>query len=221
MVEKVRGTANIGLTELGKKQVEQAGEMLKKLGGLDLLYYSNLNRCVQTADILFSILTLKKYNLGPEIDPWHLGEYEGQPVEEVKDKLEYYVFHPDEVVPGVGFNAPGESFNQFKKRFLAVLYELRRRSKACKIGVVANYRTLTLARAWMYAGANSTDIVSSAMFVPARTGEVLYLSPISTVTEEITDDTKNTLENGIYIIRHGETPWNGTSNSSNGNGAGS
>jgi len=219
MAERVRGTANISLTDEGREQIVSVAKLLKKLGGLDTLYFSNLKRCVQTATVLKTAVMHEK-NLGDKVDPWHLGKFEGQEVEKVKDRIEYYLFHPDEVVPGEGYHAPGESFNHFKERFLSVLSPLLSASKNSKIGIVVNYRTLTLAKAWVMAGAKGLDIVSSAMFAPAHTGEVLYFDPQDASYPTVIDeDTKQKLKNGLYLIRHGETAWNEGAFSSNGNNA--
>lgn len=216
MAERVRGTANISLNDEGRAQVLADMKLLKKLGGLDILYYSNLRRCVQTAKILApAVMHLK--NLGSKLDPWHLGKFEGQEAEKVKDKIEYYIFHPDEIVPGNGYHAPGESFNQFKERFLSVLAPLLAASKNKKIGIVVNYRTHTLSKAWLYAGAKGLDIVMSAMFGLSTTGGILYIDPLNIDCFSIDEFYKDKLRNGVYEIRHGETDWNENAFSSNGN----
>ena len=168
-------------------------------------------------------------NLGQKLDPWHLGRFEGQSVDKVKDKMEYYLYNPDEIVPGQGYHAPGESFNQFKDRFLSCFIPLLKSSKNKKIGIVCNYRTLTLAKAWIMAGGKGNEIVYSAMFDPAKTGEILYIDPdFPHNYEEIRAEdapglmawktaTHTKLKNGLYMIRHGETAWNETAFSSNGN----
>ncbi len=226
-MERIRGTSPIPLTDVGKKQIEEVGELLNKLGGLTQLYRSGLKRCIQTADILSDEMPgMEVIDLGSRLDPWHLGKFEGMPVDDVREKIQYYLYHPDEVVPGDGFAAPGESFNQFKERVLSILVILRNRAKSRKIGVVANYRILTLVKGWIYAGANPNfDIVISSMFDPTVTpGDVLYYDPNSKYgpcCDSITQDTNCKLEDGLYIIRHGETAWNspGSANQSGATGS--
>jgi broad specificity phosphatase PhoE len=216
MAERIRGTAPIPLTSKGEKQIKLAAELLKKLGGLQQLYHSDLKRCVQTAGIISDVMPgCPVIDLGSRLDPWHLGKFEGMEVDKVRDDIQYYVYHPDEVVPGTGFAAPGESFDCFKIRFLSCLEVLYKRAQTRKIGIVANYRTLTLSRAWAYAGANHDyDIVTAAMFDPTVTpGDILHICSntqpgCGVMTYTIDDNTHESLQDGLYIIRHGETAWN-------------
>lgn len=106
--ERVRGWSNVPLTAQGQKEAAQAA---KKLRGKTIagLVSSDLVRAQQTAEIVGKALGLK-----PEFDPrlrtWHVGMFSGGHSHEVQDKIDAYVDHPDQPIPG------GESFHQFVTR---------------------------------------------------------------------------------------------------------
>lgn len=199
------------MNAVGIQQINLLGKTLKRLGGLDYLYRSDLKRCVQTADILEKYMPSTAIkSLGHSLDPWHLGKFEGEPVAEVKEQIQHYIYNPEEKIPGRGFNADGESFDTFRERFLSTIEPLLYGpAKTHKIGVIGNYRTLALARSWILDGAkHSHRIVNAGMFQHIPTGDTLWISPFELNLETITDHTAHPLEFGLYMIRHGETDWN-------------
>ena len=54
--ERIRGTADIGMTPEGILQVKQAGKILSKAGGADIIFHSNLERTTTTARIVSQAL---------------------------------------------------------------------------------------------------------------------------------------------------------------------
>jgi broad specificity phosphatase PhoE len=195
------------MNEAGIAQIKSDAEFLHKLGGLDIIFYSDLARTEQTAKLLDAALSgpgARMMCLGDRLHPWRLGRFQGQPVNDVAEQLEWYVYHPDEIVPD------GESFNEFKVRYLSAFSTILSKSRGYKAGLVGNYRTVALGRAWDLAGRpKDLSLCLSAMFdTTDKTGEILYFYPDSPGLYPITHDTAGLLTNGTYMIRHGETDFN-------------
>lgn len=108
--EVIRSWANPPLDTEGIKETKNLAKRLKKLSlPIKHLYSSDLDRAVQTAEIIGKELDLT-YTSTYYLRPWHLGEYIAKPVDKNIEVLEYYERHPEKKVPG------GESYNQFLKR---------------------------------------------------------------------------------------------------------
>lgn len=203
-MERVRGQANIPMTPEGEAQVRQSASNLVRLGGLDAMWHSNLNRAKKVAHITTERMpSVVPQDFGDALLPWNLGDFQGKPVSDVGEKINYYVYHPDEVVPS------GESFNQFKQRFLPAFRGAMNQGKTKKIGLAAHGRTDALASAYVYAGMPEDDqLVIAVMFQKVPTGSVLYVAPDLSMGR-ITDQSTYSLQPGVYLIRHGATAWNG------------
>lgn len=210
--ERIRGTADIAMTPEGSLQVKQAGEILKKAGGVDIIFHSNLDRTTTTGRILSQILGgVQSVNLGNLLDPWHLGRFEGMLVDEVNGPMKHYIDRPDEQVPGRGIRGDaGESFNEFKRRLLGAISSIVYRYVGYRVGVVGNYRTLALVSAWVASGmAPDFSIVKSFMFQSGiETGEVMFIDEKTRQIEALTPTSGRVKDPGLFMVRHGETPWN-------------
>jgi broad specificity phosphatase PhoE len=210
--ERIRGTADIEMTPEGVLQVKQAGEILKRVGGVDMIFHSNLSRTITTARIISQALGgVKTVNLGNQLDPWHLGRFEGMPVDEVNGPMKQYIDHPDEVVPGRGIRGDiGESFNEFKERLLGTVDGIMGRYTGYRVGVVGNYRTLALVSGWVASGMpGDFSIVKSFMFQSGiETGEVMFIDEKTHQTQVLKGDKTKKSDPGVFMVRHGETPWN-------------
>ncbi len=208
-VERIRGTLDIPMNDAGVAQIKHDAEVLHKLGGLDIIFYSDLKRTDETAHILDEALKgpgrvgARMMCLGDRLHPWRLGDFQGKPVKEVVDKLQWYVYHPDEIVPN------GESFNEFKVRYLTTFSTILSKSRSYKAGLIGNYRTIALGRAWDLAGRPPDfTLCTSAMFdTEDQTGEILYFDPTGG-RYPVTENSTGPLSNGTYMIRHGETDYN-------------
>ena len=140
--DKVQGWKNIPLDATGRQQARKIGKFLKNQG-VEELYSSDLNRAKQTAEIAGSQL-----GLDPKTDdsyrPWNLGELAGHSSDEAVPKLKGYMDSPDEGVPG------GESFNDFKDRFIPALEKLLKRADTGRtIALVTHSRNIELAQGWI------------------------------------------------------------------------
>lgn len=209
-MELIRGTTDLLMTPAGENQVRNSAKNLVRLGGLDSMYHSNLRRAKKTADIVTRHMpAVKPMDLGDSLLPWNLGDYQGQPVDSACEAINYFVYHPDEVVPG------GESFNQFKMRFLPTFRSLMIQGKTRKVGIASHGRTDALSQAHVMAGMPSDySLVIPAMFIKEPPGSILYIAPDLSMGR-ITDQSTYTLQSGVYMIRHGSTAWNGSSQPSN------
>ena len=133
-------------------------------------------------------------------------------MDEVNGPMKYYINHPDERVPGRGIRGDdGESFNEFKRRLLGTVDSIIYRYFNYRVVVVGNYRTLALVSAWVASGmASDYSIVESFMFQSGiETGEVMFID-VKTKTMKVLSpgSTMKTKDPGLFMVRHGETPWN-------------
>jgi len=155
IAKRISGSSNIPLNAKGEKLADRLGQRIAARGGLDVLYNSPLRRSVQTADAIARHATrsMRRGKPVPEIQPWHLGEFEGKSGGDNQDLINWFVKHPDEVPPGKGNDGQtGESFNASKKRQLGwakALYERWQADPTIKIGMVDHSRFEALLNAWV------------------------------------------------------------------------
>ncbi len=81
----MQGQSNTQLDELGRKQAACAAERLKNME-FDLLICSDLDRTRDTAAVLLQKTRAKEIIYTPALREWNLGELEGRPVSEAKEK---------------------------------------------------------------------------------------------------------------------------------------
>jgi len=223
---RVRGSANVPLNDHGIAEADQRGRQFAAKGGLDMIATSPLDRARNTA-VAISRHTGSPIHVDDRLMPWKLGIFEGEPVDAVK----HYVAklandHPDDKVPGMSAysTAPGESFNDFKKRyiggFLAPMMEAHAQDPRGKIGVLTHLRDILAAKSWIENGArkdlafNHHDINYESKTSPEeKPASVFRVHPEGGKWnfEDVDMEKPEPLAAGIYLIRHGETQWNGGS----------
>jgi broad specificity phosphatase PhoE len=128
----IRGHANVPLDEKGKKQALKLGKDLAGKG-IHAVYTSDLSRAVDTGA---PVAQGNGAHLIPTfgLRPWDLGRHTGKPTKDVQPQMEHLIDHPDEPAEG------GESFNQFKDRFLSTMHGIVHTNRDKKIAVVTHYR---------------------------------------------------------------------------------
>jgi broad specificity phosphatase PhoE len=140
-VDKIRGWSNVPLTQEGREQATKLGVDLRGKG-LDGMASSDLDRAHETARIASSLSGVPLTHVTDSFRPWNVGELTGKLSSHACPILEDYVEKmPDQPVPG------GESFNDFKGRFLAGLASTLAQRDG-KLGVVTHHRGDRLLSAW-------------------------------------------------------------------------
>ena len=226
-IARVRGSADVPLTDEGAAQADERGQQFSARGGLDQLVTSPLQRARNTA------VAISRYGGTPiHVDdramPWKLGIFEGEPVDDVKHMIgKLAVDHPNDKIPGRSAysTTDGESFNDFTKRFLgglmAPLMEAHAQDPRGKIGVVSHLRDVLAAKSWINNGARrdlqfdhhdiNYETMTSAEDKPASVHRIYPDGDKWKMEDEDMEDQKPLLP-GIYMIRHGKTAWNADPN---------
>lgn len=142
-VDRIRGWNNIPLSKEGKEEAEKLGEKLKKEDAPDLLLTSDLHRASETAHIVSQKAGIPVKEETQGFRPWNVGELAGQVSKHAVPLLaDYATKKPDEKVPG------GESFNDFKGRFMGALKDAMEKYPDQHLGIVTHHRGERLLKAW-------------------------------------------------------------------------
>ncbi len=123
-------TTPMPLTELGEKQAHELGEKIKALGGVDMIFASDLVRTKQTAEIAGKILGVE-VQFDPRLREFNTGVYNGKKLEE---------YHKDWPVQRRWQEAPegGESYMDLQTRMLDFVSELNSKHNGKKILLVTH-----------------------------------------------------------------------------------
>jgi broad specificity phosphatase PhoE len=116
-----RGDADPPLSTLGYREANQVAHYLQPIE-VSFIVASAKKRAVATADIINIAKKLDGCNLQVHTNhllfPWSVGTFSGKPKnKENLDKLQKYIDHPGEVIPG------GESLNCFRDRVRPIIEE--------------------------------------------------------------------------------------------------
>ena len=146
--ERIRGWNDVPLDEKGKKEAEAVGERLKGL--VDVIVASDLKRTQETAKSISEKTGAPIVAFSKALRPWNVGVFTSQPVKLILNDLYTAAKRsPDEVIP------EGESFNQFKDRFLKEMEQIEKNFPDKRVAVVAHHRNQVLYDAWKKKGAKS------------------------------------------------------------------
>lgn len=118
------------LTETGKKNAHDMGEAVKSLGGVDMIFASDILRTKMTAEIASDILGVP-IKFDERLREYNLGIYNGKKLEE---------FHKDWPVPRRWQEAPegGETYMQLQNRMLDFVSEMNAKYNGKRILVVTH-----------------------------------------------------------------------------------
>jgi probable phosphoglycerate mutase len=147
-VDRIRGWVNVPLNDEGIQDAKNARDTLEGLvHKVNQFYVSNLDRTEDTAKIV------NQFFKAPMTEtvclrPWNLGILQGQETDKVKSRMKYYADNPDEVVED------GESFNNFKKRYISFLQRIIGEANRDNsvIVLVTHFRNVKMAQAWIEKG---------------------------------------------------------------------
>ena len=130
-----RGWSTVGLNADGRKDAEKAAESVKDKQ-LHQIVASDLPRAAQTADIIS-----RKLGVPVEHDPglrtWDIGAYQEQPEKDVQEHLDRLQLRAPDERPPPG-KSPGESYNEFKHRFLGAVSGVLQRHPDKEVMVVSH-----------------------------------------------------------------------------------
>lgn len=220
----VRGNSNqIPLSPQGQQEVQDTGAKLAAKGGLDDVKSAGSARGEATAQAIAAQNPKPiKAGLDGDTESWALGNLEGQEkTPTVKAQIDDLVRkNPSYKIPGQGAvsNRPGESFDDFRTSRLSAIRgtmsELADNPQA-KLGRITHSQTIKLVRGWL--DKNTPDDLSvnpEAMKDSDKSeepGTVARLFPDDKGKWKLTEvnlDDQKPLDPGVYLIRHGMTPWN-------------
>lgn len=146
----IRGWRDLELTPKGHEQAHELGEAIKDSGmEYDGIYASDLVRAEETALAISQETGIPILGEMRFLRPWNVGDYTGTDGEKAhKVMSDHARNHPEKELPN------GESFNQFKMRYLMGLISLLNSRRGEKLIFVAHSRNERLAHAWV---ANECD----------------------------------------------------------------
>ncbi len=107
-----QGYGDIPLSDLGRRQAAQVAERLKNMP-VDVFYSSDILRTMQTAEAISQRVTMTPTPC-EGLREWHVGDWEGKPVDEFEAHLEAIGAHVVSYVP-----EGGESQLQTQARMVA------------------------------------------------------------------------------------------------------
>jgi len=157
----IRGWYDIPLDKVGIQQAQDLGEEMRKEGiELDGLISSDLQRTVQTAFEVSKETGIPLIGVDKFARPWNVGDYTGKPGKEAHKVMSRYAREmPDEKLPN------GESFNEFKYRFISGTIAALNKSRGLKIGVVSHSRGERILNSWVAAGCSENMDVDLDVFL--------------------------------------------------------
>lgn len=113
---RIRGWIDVPLNEEGRADAKRvAAKIAKEYPHVDEIHTSDLSRAADTAKAISDALGGVPITKTKDLRPWDLGDYNGKPVEGIKNKLDDLVRNYDEKAPN------GESFSDFMERFCPYL----------------------------------------------------------------------------------------------------
>lgn len=154
----IRGHINVPLDAKGKKEAQDTGKQIAAEGGVQHIITSDLDRTVDTAK------AIQEHNPGsiitedPGLRPWNFGPtIEGKPTSEMLPRIRKLTENPDQRPAG------GETFNEFKDRFLDAFHRAQDTTQDANAAIVTHYRGTKLLDAWRATGVDN-DTIDKAVF---------------------------------------------------------
>lgn len=169
-VDRIRGWIDVPLNDKGREDAKLAAKKLKKEMP-SVIYSSDLSRAKETAHIIEQENAYKApIVLSKDLRPWNLGIYQGQETKSIIDELNSMVKF-DHIIP-----KDGESFEQFRTRFLSKLSKIIEQAikDNSTIFITTHYRNLKTCEAWTQAGMNPDLSINIETMITDtfKTGEV-------------------------------------------------
>jgi broad specificity phosphatase PhoE len=227
-----RGSSDVPLTPEGRSRIQQDGYALSRMcggdgeGRISRIVTSDLARSRESGRILQTCLgTNIPLTHNSALDPWYQGWIEGKVVDPdiLKEMQRLQTIAPDDTPPGRGplSTHPGESFNNYKDRFLRTMIPIMEHYKESlltdskdRVVVVNHYRGIKVLQSWISKGLPPDQSLDNEELLrhDGAPGDIhrLYIAPTGKWKIQDFDPPSwnGTLPHGIYVIRHGQTPWN-------------
>ena len=210
--ERFRASTDIPPTPDGLRKFSAQAKNWASHGGFDEIYHDGLIRTKKSADLMKQAMPKAKVILDPRSKAQSLGQMEGKPVNaENLAKTQHWVEHPEIRPPGKSAYSglPGETFNEFSKRYFPMVDELHDRAKAkgLKIAIVTHNRNIQTENARIAeqgAQGRGTKIDPEVMN---------EAGPATGTAHKVIDHATQPWDNkkivpGLYLVRHAQTAWN-------------
>ncbi len=194
--DRIRGWADVPLTDQGRKEAKVAANKLKQYD-IEMIFCSDLSRAKETAEIIGKELGIKPTST-KELRPWNLGELTGTTTKDALPKIAEYVRKKaNKKVPD------GESFDDFSDRFFNGLHEIVEKADGKKLCVVTHHRDERILKAWVDAGCPADHKIDLDTFLQKGDppGGVIVLkineenlgggSEVGSEDQDIEDDSEN------------------------------
>lgn len=144
--KKIRGWIDVPLDGDGKQAAHDLGDQLR--GKIHHIWSSDLQRASNTARIISQITGAPLIGIMHCLRPWNMGKLQGVESAKAIPILMDLVHNPDQPTPN------GESFNNFKQRFLHCVLHLDSQSEGQPYAIVTHHRGERLIDAWHKGGRN-------------------------------------------------------------------
>jgi broad specificity phosphatase PhoE len=170
--ERLRGQKDVPVNADGREVATQRAAFFSENRiPIETVYTTNLQRDRVMAQAIAKA-TGAKIVVSPDIQPWHMGELQGESVKTGQPKLDRYMFkEPATVIPG-----GGESYNEFKARWIRFLQVHRHQSNQAVVTHLRNILTTAGAGEAGLVG-NRVDLSKLRNYEPFKKIEIAYLSP--------------------------------------------
>lgn len=191
--DRIRGTrGDLPLTATGIQQIKALSQ---KLGPFDIAFTNPLRRTMATA----RLLRPRRVIIDSDLSPMDYGDFTGKPSEQYAPQMkESLRQQPSQPLPG-----GGDSFSDWLRRFAKGISDLHLyvgTHPKEKVVTVLNRSSIQVYKALLHGG----DINEALSFSPdEKTASAFQRQGNELVPTEKAD------QPGEYIVRHGETPWNG------------
>lgn len=158
---KIRGWLDVPLDKTGWNQAYELGETMHKENiELDGIITSDLLRAEQTALAVSQETGIPILGTSKCFRPFNVGDFSGEDGEKVHKMIAQKAQDaPDEEFPN------GESFNQFKFRFLTGLIGHMNSNRGLQLGFVSHSRGERLLNAWIMEGCSSSLEIDMETFL--------------------------------------------------------
>jgi len=141
---KMGGWEDLPLVAEGKEEAEKAAGKLPD--DIELIITSDLERALETAEIIAKAKHIPLVK-DPDLRSWNMGRYTGKDPKKIEPVLEKFAAdYPEDRTPG------GESFNEYKDRFLKGILKIKRKYAGHKIAILTHSHGTRILRAWEAAG---------------------------------------------------------------------
>lgn len=219
-MERNRGAADILLDPHGIKDIHAVGRRFAVTGTPpDRIFTSDRQRAVDTAKIIASH-TGAKVQVDPNLNPWPMGGLEGKKASATSNIVDALrTTHADDIPAGLSSypSLPAESHNDYAKRFLGrglePIMASHEQNPYQRDMLVTHGSDIRTTKAWAKAGFPPNYHLDAKTMIEddSKPGdsELLHQHPDTGWTVSKYEPGSQSPEPyGIYLQRHGETPWN-------------